>query len=111
MTTQPTIHYPRPAIVPTDAESSWKRRFGDASRAGGTWIDASTDRAMAPMVRVMRSAADDAARLELEIGIWTDAKITVRLTPAELRELAARLIDAAYDIEAFPAAVLTKDAA
>lgn len=103
---QPTIHYPRPAIVAQGTEHTWQRRFGDASTAGGLRIQPRTDQAEHPIATVMRDAKRDVAELELEIGLYTCASITVRLTPAELRELAARLIDAAHDIEAHPARTL-----
>lgn len=108
--THTTLHYPRPAIVPAKPEHAWQRRFGDASTAGGYRIQPRTDRAETPIVIVMRDAKKDVAELELKIGIYTCASITVRLTPAELRDLAARLIDAAHDIEAFPAAALVEAA-
>ena len=55
-TTQPTIHYPRPAIVPPEPEHAWQRRFGDASTAGGYRIQPRTDQAERPIATVMRDA-------------------------------------------------------
>ena len=43
---------------------------------------------------------------ELEINVASIASIDIELTPTKLRELAARLLDAAHDIEANPAAKL-----
>ncbi len=49
--------------------------------------------------------------MHIKLGCLATAEITVRLTPDELRELAACLIDAAHDIETLPAAVLAQEAA
>lgn len=104
-------HHARPPILPAEKEHAWQRSFGDASDVAGYTIDLITDDTQHPGITVMRDARKNVAELEVRIGIWTCASITARLTPAELRELAARLLDAAHDIETLPAAVLTQAAA
>lgn len=104
-------HHPRPPILQDEERYAWQRRFGDASHVSGYKLDPTTDAAQSPSIKVMRDAETDVAMLDLEIGLWTCARTTVRLTTAELRELAARLLDAAHDIETFPAAVLMESAA
>jgi hypothetical protein len=56
------------------------------------------------MLAVYRDAKRQVA--ELEINVASIARIDIELTPTKLRELAARLLDAAHDIEANPAAML-----
>ena len=56
---------------------------------------------------VFRSAGRDLGELSLAIeNSVTSSSLRVNLTPAEMRALAARLIDAAHDIELWPAARL-----
>ena len=91
--TQPTIHHPRPAIVATTEGCCDQRRFGhDLPLLVGNGV----------AIEVLRLAYDKVARLRLENGIAWHA--TAIATPTQLREIAARLIDAAHDIETFPAA-------
>lgn len=108
---QPTIHHPRPPIVPQNSQHAWQRYFGNSAAGLGQYLLVATDLAMAPRCCVMRNAAFDVAEMNISLGVNTDARITICMTPAELRELAARLIDAAHDIEAFPAAILAGGAA
>jgi hypothetical protein len=81
-----------------------QRRFGsdfDLSLSNGT---------TSVGAEILRFATRDTAALCLRIG-FIKATIQVQATPTEMRELAARLIDAAHDIEAFPAAMLEGGAA
>ena len=55
-------------------------------------------------LRVYRYANKQVA--VLGINVASTASIDIQLTPTKLRELAARLLDAAHDIEANPAAML-----
>ncbi len=105
------VHLPRPAIVPEDPKYSWQRRFG----AGADCLDHTlyaTEREAAQQrarFAVFRDAARDIAEVTAMLGLRTTAEITIRLYPAELRDLAARLIDAAHDIEANPGATLAPE--
>lgn len=104
-------HTPRPAIVAKTAGHTNQRRFGVADRARGYVISPTEQqaRAMNTELQVFRDAEFDMAEVTIDIGLYTCASITVRLNPAELRDLATRLIDAAHDIESLPAAVLARD--
>lgn len=99
-TTPPTIHYPRPAMVANAyGFGPGMREFGSSERlplTGGGAI---------ATVCVYRSGNCDAALLRVDIDHGT-AVFGVSATPTELRELAARLIDAAHDIESHPARTL-----
>lgn len=54
--------------------------------------------------RVMRWATRDVANLRLNVETGTmSAELSMDLTPAALRELAQRLLDAAHDIDTHPA--------
>ena len=55
---------------------------------------------------VLRIGEQDLAYVQMEIGGHSGAHIQLRMTPAELREAAARLLDAAHDIEVFPSTSL-----
>ena len=103
-------HTPRPAITTDRPGSTWQRRFGNASDPLGYELTASTDRERAT-IDLLRDATTNVTEMRLNIGIFTAASMSVRLTCDELRELAARLIDAAHDIETLPAAVLAQEAA
>lgn len=98
--TQATIHHPRPAIVATAKGCGNQRRFGN---------DMPLHVSDGVSAEVLRFADENVARVNLEHGYaW---RATAVASPTELRELAARLIDAAHDIEAFPAAALESGAA
>ena len=93
--TPTTIHHPRPAIVATTEGCGNQRRFGsDMPLRISLGVD----------VEVLRIAYENVARLTLELGF--DWRATAIVTTTELRELAARLLDAAHDIEASPATTL-----
>lgn len=104
-------HTPRPAITSDSPGCEWQRRFGNAAETCGYELSPSTDESTRASIDLLRDAATNVTALRMNIGIWTNASMSVRLTPAELRELAARLIDAAHDIETLPAAVLAREAA
>ena len=101
-------HNPRPAITTDTTGCEWQRRFGNAAETLGYNLTASTDKKAPATIDVFRDATTNVASLRLNLGLWTEAGMTVRLTPAEMRELATRLVDAAHDIEANPAAKLMK---
>ena len=100
-------HTPRPAHV-----SEWQygnqRRFG-TPRGKNLPADtiAATDREKGEL-SVYRDGEEDLAEVRLRIGLMSHASITLRMTPAELRSAAASLLDAAYDIDTLPAAVLAR---
>ncbi len=112
-TAQPgTFTYtPRPAITTDSAGCEWQRRFGNADEVLGYQLTASTDKHALAAIDLLRDAGTNVADLRMNIGCWTSASMTVRLTSPELRELAARLLDAAHDIETLPAAALAEEAA
>lgn len=103
-------HAPRPAIVPTEAKHAWQRRFGPGATVGDYKINPADReaRAMRCELKVFRDGNCDIAEVRISLGLYTTAQITARLSPTELRELAARLIDAAHDIEALPADALAR---
>jgi hypothetical protein len=101
-------HTPRAALVPRDARHSNQRRFGPAKNCdadhptdlvGSGACDAEPSRVD---VEVYREARRQAAELRLELFGAFSARVL--LTPAQLYDLAERLIDAAHDIETNPAA-------
>lgn len=99
-------HNPRPAITTDTPKCEWQRRFGNAAETLGYNLTTSTDKNTPATIDIFRDAATNVASLRLNLGLWTEASMAVRLTPAEMRELAARLVDAAHDIETNPAAKL-----
>ncbi|WP_453934663.1 hypothetical protein [Acidovorax temperans] len=101
-------HTPRPAITTDTPNCEWQRRFGNAAETLGYNLTASTDKKAPATIVVFRDATTNVASLRLNLGLWTKASMAVRLTPAEMRELATRLVDAAHDIETNPAAKLKK---
>lgn len=107
---QTTTHTYRPAISPVAAPHQYQRRFGP-NGPSCYGLKATTDKEFQPEVSVYRDSGEDFAELRVNLGLFTSADFKVRLTPAELREVAARLLDAAHDIETLPAAVLTQAAA
>lgn len=90
----PFTHEPRAPFIPPS--STQQRHFGRDN----------CDR-IAKSARVFRFADHDHATLEVQTPFnpGVSAQLSVSLTPAELRELAHRLLDAAHDLEAFPATV------
>lgn len=109
----PAIAYtPRPAIVDPSGEYSNQRRFGPGLKPLDCQLTPSNSTAsdMCTRLTAYRDGEFDLAEVTISIGIYCRAEITAQLNPAELRELAALLLDAAHDIEAFPAAALAKQA-
>lgn len=100
--TATTVHVPRPPIV-SAGEHSNQRRFGATQRdAFGMHL---VHHAATELV-VCRLASEEVASLEVSIrnhrGHGAAVSIDLDLTRTELLELAARLIDAAHDINTYP---------
>lgn len=106
-------HSPRPAITSADKRYRNQRRFGRGKEVRDHVLQPSAPCASSlnAEIDVYRDGETDLAEVRMNLGLFTSARIAIRLTPVELRELAACLIDAAHDIEALPAAVLTREAA
>jgi hypothetical protein len=94
-------HTPRPPCVCTGQYAN-QRRFGPPSKVSNEHPQTLTHGETT--LGVYRDAKRQVA--ELEINVASIASIGIELTPTKLRELAARLVDAAHDIEANPAAKL-----
>lgn len=107
---QTTTHTPRPAHVSKKAEYRFQRRYG-ADEHSSFGLRPVTDLGYHPTVTVYRDGTTNTAELQVTLGLGTSASVDVLLTPPELRELAACLLDAAHDIESLPAVVLAKEAA
>ena len=68
------------------------------------WFDDDRRTSMEGHIDVWRSDADNVCALSLYVySVGVSVNAGVKLTPAQLRALAARLLRAADDIEAFPA--------
>jgi hypothetical protein len=93
---------PRPAIV-SEGEHSNQRRFGATQRAA---FGLALAHHAATELIVCRMAHEEVASLEVSIGsghgYGVAVTIDLDLTRSELLELAARLIDAAHDIDTHP---------
>lgn len=106
----------RPAHVAREPEFTYQRRFGsDSSDAfrGSKSADKRSDEEFAPAMgtaTVYRDGSTDLAELQIDMGLHTCARVILRLDTTQLRDLSARLLDAAHDIEANPAAVLAQAA-
>ena len=96
-------HTPRPPCVCTGRHAN-QRRFGPPGEVSNEHPQPLTHGETT--LGVYRDAKRQVA--ELEINVASIARIGIELTPTKLRELAARLLDAAHDIEANPAAKLMK---
>ena len=94
-------HTPRPPCV-CKGQYANQRRFGPPSEISNEHPQPLTHGETTLVV--YRDAKRQVA--ELEINVASIASIGIELTPTKLRELAARLLDAAHDIEANPAAML-----
>lgn len=106
-------HTPRPAITSDDKHFRDQRRFGRGREVRDHVLQPSEPYASSvnAEIDVYRDGETDLAEVRMNLGLFTSARIAVRLTPVELRELAACLLDAAHDIETLPAAVLAQEAA
>lgn len=97
-------HAPRAPMAPLESAHQHQRYFGwqrnsVIARFGRTMPESAM--AVPTSVNVYRDAREHHA--ELRIRIWgCDTGAQTYLTPAELRELARELIDAAHDIESAP---------
>ena len=94
-------HTPRPPCV-CKGQYANQRRFGPPGEFSNAHPKPLTHGETT--LGVYRDAKRQVA--ELEINVASIAKIGIELTPTKLRELAARLLDAAHDIETNPAAKL-----
>ena len=94
-------HTPRPPCV-CKGQYANQRRFGPPGKVSNEHPQPLTHGETT--LGVYRDAKRQVA--ELEIDVASIASIGIELTPTKLRELAARLVDAAHDIEANPAAKL-----
>ena len=92
-------HTPRPPCVCTGQYAN-QRRFGPPGKVSNKHPQPLTHGETT--LGVYRDAKRQVA--ELESNVASIASIGIELTPTKLRELAARLLDAAHDIEANPAA-------
>jgi hypothetical protein len=103
-------HTPRPALIPVAHQEI--RRFGTGEKTLDYQLECSSESAqrMRAEIRTLRDAERDVADLRIKLGNYTNAEITVELTADEMRDVARRLIDAAHDIEAHPAAALAREA-
>ena len=101
-------HTPRPPHV-SEAPHHLQRRFGPPN-CRSSWppepVEPKTEKGGLARVTVYRSGNEDTAELEFKMGLQTQVSFDVRMAPSELRDLAARLLDAAHDIETNPAAKL-----
>ena len=94
-------HTPRPPCV-CKGQYANQRRFGPPSEISNEHPQPLTH---GETTLVMyRDAKRQVA--ELEVNVASIARIDIELTPTKMRELAARLLDAAHDIETNPAAKL-----
>lgn len=96
------VHAPRPAWVHGEARSAWQRTFGPNDHSAICGIRLRNAESAGTSLAVLRPATEDLARLTIELGCACYVRAV--LAPSELREIAARLIDAAHDIETHPAA-------
>jgi len=104
---KPFVHLPHAPYVPEEDPYKEQRSFsrGDENR-GLRLADYNTS------VRVFRWAEADCARLIVEThSKCITSETVVHCTATELREIAARLLDAAHDLDVFPASVLMGGAA
>lgn len=100
-------HTYRPACV-SQGEYAYQRRFGNSEFGHHPDpVIAATDPQKGRFT-VFRDGETDLAEVRLAMGLHSNAFIDLRMTPAELREAAARLLDAAHDIETNPADVLRR---
>lgn len=109
-TTATFTHTPRPAIVPANPEYGDQRRYGsgDCALSYKLYPGRRGAKSMHTELEVFRYGDSDLAEVIVTIGYHTGATIRAELNADELRDLAARLIDAAHDIETFPATVLAR---
>ena len=107
---QPFTHVPCAADVPSDPRHTAQRYFNGL---GGNRKVHASGKHIALLsgisVDVWRLSKDDCALLTIEVEHHHGkSETTANLKPAELRDLAQRLLDAAHDIEAHPATSLTQ---
>jgi hypothetical protein len=119
---QPFIHQPVAPYVPLESEYCTQRSFSRGNVNRGVdlssakkkdgWGDRPTSPTSFAEVSVFRWADVDAAELRLSVNLGrSENNATVECTAAELREIAARLLDAAHDLEVNPSDKLSRRAA
>ena len=110
---QPFTHIPCAADVPKEPQYADQRYFtGLAGRNRDVYASGNhIAQLSATKVEVYRHGPDDCAMLTIQVEHHHGkSETTANLKPAELRDLAQRLLDAAHDIEAHPAASLAQRA-
>lgn len=106
-------HTPRPPHV-SAAPYQTQRRFGPPNCVPHRMpepIEPKTEEQGHARLSVFRDGEEDVAELNFSMGLLSRARIDVSMTPSDLRELAARLLDAAHDIQTNPAAKLMAELA
>lgn len=106
---QPFTHIPCAADVPSDPQYAAQRYFrGLAGKSRDIYASGKhIAKLSSTTANVYRHGPDDCAMLTIEVEHHHGkSQTTANLKPAELRDLAQRLLDAAHDIEVHPAAVL-----
>lgn len=104
---QPFVHQPQAPWVPEEAKYSHQRYFSHGNENRPLKLAEYSCAA-----KLFRWATSDHVRLTLEThSEHSTTQTTLQLTAAELRELAARLLDAAHDLDTYPARVLMGGAA
>lgn len=110
--TQATFHH-EPRSPEIDPQYPAQRYFCRGAPSYGTDVgeapDSDSPHKLRAHVRttVYRNARDDTAELALRVACQVgDSTTYANLTAPELRDLAARLVDAAHDLELWPAARL-----
>lgn len=105
------VHAPRPTFVPNAPQSAWQRTFGTDHHSAVCGLRLSAEVIDGTLASVLRPAHENRAWLEISLG--SACTVKAMMTPSDLRELAARMVDAAHDIEAHPASTLvaTQEAA
>ena len=117
-TPQPFTHWVHAPSTPEEAQYSTQRSFSrgsddrnlelESDKKASEWGFLSTH----AQVGVFRWADKDCAELSLRVSVQRcDSITTVECSATELREIAARLLDAAYDLETLPSRVLMPRAA
>lgn len=116
---EPFVHQVHAPTVPTNQRHANQRNFCRGQDCEDLELDSANQSTLkkhlrdhgfvfqSSRVEVFRWGNKDAAELILKIRInGNECTTVVQCSAAELREIAARLLDAAYDIEAFPASHL-----
>ncbi len=105
-----TEHSPRAPYVPTELPHRYQRWFrGEKGSPYEMGVFPAVDR-WGALAEVYRDSEKDVAELRMRVHHGpSDFRAEIELEPAALRETARCLLDAAHDIEAYPAAVLSEE--